>query len=110
MNEIRKVAVVGSGVMGRGLAQLLCQSGLHVTLVNRNPASLASARDEVSRRLGRLVERGNLTAEQRDAALGRLEGSPEMAAAASADLVLEAVYERLHQDGGVAGPAPGVPG
>ena len=82
--------------MGRGLAQLLCQSGLHVTLVNRNPASLASARDEVSRRLGRLVERGNLTAEQRGAALRRLESAQDLAAAASADLVLEAVYERLH--------------
>ncbi|MBI2910841.1 MAG: NAD(P)-binding domain-containing protein [Chloroflexi bacterium] len=96
MNEIRKIAVVGSGVMGRGLAQLLCQSGLQVTLVNRNPASLASARDEVGRRLARLVERGNLTAEQRDAALDRVETAQALAAAASADLVIEAVYERLH--------------
>ncbi len=92
--EDAKVAVVGAGDMGHGIAELFAVSGYEVTLMDKFPQALEKARGRVSASLARLVERGKLTKEQADAALGRMRFSGDMkSSVAGASLVVEAVPE-----------------
>jgi 3-hydroxybutyryl-CoA dehydrogenase len=93
--EIRKVGVVGLGTMGAGIAQVSIQSGYET--VGREVADeLAErGRSTIEHYLGRGVEKGRLTADERDAALGRLTLTTELAGLADCDLVIEAVLEEL---------------
>ncbi|MGD8376388.1 MAG: 3-hydroxyacyl-CoA dehydrogenase family protein [Acidobacteriota bacterium] len=90
------VAVLGGGTMGRGIAQAAAQAGCRVWLRDLDDRLLAEARDGIRGTLDGGVERGKVSAEERDAALARLETTTEVATAVSgADLVIEAVPERL---------------
>ncbi|MDE1857665.1 MAG: 3-hydroxyacyl-CoA dehydrogenase/enoyl-CoA hydratase family protein [Thaumarchaeota archaeon] len=92
--EDAKVAVVGAGDMGHGIAELFAVSGYEVTLMDKFPQALEKARGRVSASLARLVERGRLTKEQADAAFGRMRFSGDMkSSVAEASLVVEAVPE-----------------
>jgi 3-hydroxybutyryl-CoA dehydrogenase len=93
--EIRKVGVVGLGTMGAGIAQIGVQSG-HET-VGRDVSHEAAERGRatIERYLGRGVEKGRLSADERDAALGRLTLTTELDALAECDLVIEAIVEEL---------------
>jgi 3-hydroxybutyryl-CoA dehydrogenase len=95
MIEIQTVGVVGAGTMGHGIAQVAAQSGCRVTLVDVAPAALARGRAAVEKSLGKLVDKGKIAAADRAAALARLTTAGELAAVAAADLVVEAVVERL---------------
>jgi 3-hydroxybutyryl-CoA dehydrogenase len=92
--EIRRIGVVGAGTMGRGIAQVAAQSGFDVLLVDISGAALAKGLATIGKSLERLVGKGKLTAEERDAALGRLASGGELAALANCDLVVEAVVEK----------------
>ena len=93
--EIRKVGVVGLGTMGAGIAQVSIAAG-HETVGREVSLELAErGRDRIAHFLGRGVEKGRLTAEERDAALGRLTLTEELADFADCDLVIEAVLEEL---------------
>jgi 3-hydroxybutyryl-CoA dehydrogenase len=82
--------------MGRGIAQAAAQAGCRVWLRDLDDRLLAEARDGIRGTLDGGVERGKVSAEERDAALARLETTTEVATAVSgADLVIEAVPERL---------------
>jgi len=81
--------------MGHGIAQVAAQSGFRVLLVDVVPAALEKGRAGIEKSLGKLVEKGKLTAELRAESLGRLSTAGELAALAEADLVVEAVSERL---------------
>ncbi len=97
MSELR-VGVVGAGVMGSGIAQVTATAGFATVCVDLDPAALERAHEHVTTgRYGfeRAVERGKVTREQADAALARLEFSSSFDAAAAADVVIEAVPERL---------------
>jgi len=93
--EIRKVGVVGLGTMGAGIAQVSVQAG-HETVGREVTDELATrGRATIERYLGRGVEKGRMSAEDRDAALGRLSLTTELADLADCDLVIEAVLEEL---------------
>jgi 3-hydroxybutyryl-CoA dehydrogenase len=99
--EVRRVAVVGSGVMARGIAQVAAAGGLPTTLVARTPERAASAADGVADALARQVARGRMTGESRTAVLDRLACTTVMAEVAGADVVIEAVVEALPAKAGV---------
>ncbi len=94
-SEIQRVGVVGLGTMGAGIAQVCVQAGVD-TVGREVTAELCErARERIAHYLGRGVEKGRLTAEERDAALGRLTTTTELSDLAGCDLVIEAVVEEL---------------
>ncbi|MDA4125694.1 MAG: 3-hydroxyacyl-CoA dehydrogenase/enoyl-CoA hydratase family protein [Thaumarchaeota archaeon] len=94
--EVRKVAVVGAGDMGHGIAELFAVSGYEVSLTDKFPEMLEKAKGKIAASLDKLVERGRLTKDDSQSALSRITYSGDMKSAVSdADLVLEAVPESL---------------
>jgi 3-hydroxybutyryl-CoA dehydrogenase len=93
--EIQRVGVVGLGTMGAGIAQICVQAGVE-TVGREVTADLGEkARERIAHYLGRGVEKERLTAEERDAALGRLTTTTELSDLGGCDLVIEAVVEEL---------------
>ncbi|MGK5628478.1 3-hydroxyacyl-CoA dehydrogenase [Streptomyces sp. URMC 123] len=95
LDRAATVAVVGTGTMGQGIAQVALVSGHPVRLYDVAPGRAAVAVDAIAARLDRLVEKGRLSAAERDAARGRLSAVGELAALADAGLVIEAVVEDM---------------
>jgi len=95
MNDIEHVGVVGAGTMGHGIAQVAATSGYRVTLVDVSAQALDRGLAAVARSLGKLVDKGKLGDDERAAAEARLGSAGELAALVDADLVVEAVVERL---------------
>jgi 3-hydroxybutyryl-CoA dehydrogenase len=93
--EIQTIGVVGAGTMGHGIAQVAAQSGYQVLLVDAAPAALERGQSQIGKGYERLVGKGKLSAEDRDAALSRLTAAGDLSALANVDLVVEAVVERL---------------
>jgi 3-hydroxybutyryl-CoA dehydrogenase len=91
--QIRCVGVIGAGTMGNGIAQVFAQAGFDVTLVDAAPPALDRARGTISKSLAKFVEKGKLSAADRDAALGRLSTSTTVDQAADADYIVEAIFE-----------------
>ncbi|MEW1723649.1 3-hydroxyacyl-CoA dehydrogenase [Streptomyces sp. NPDC093109] len=91
----RVVAVVGTGTMGQGIAQVALAAGHPVRLYDAVPGLAGQAATAIAGRLGRLVEKGRLDAAARDAALARLHPAGALAELSDAALVAEAVVERL---------------
>ena len=92
---IEQIGVLGAGQMGAGIAQVAAVAGYQVALVDINDAAIARGVASIEKSLGRLVSKGRLTEEARDAALGRITTSTEHAAFGSADLVVEAAPENV---------------
>ena len=92
---IRVVGVVGAGTMGNGIAQVFAQSGYVVKLHDAAPAALDRARSGIEKSLARFVDKGKVTAEARDQALGRLTTHAALDDLGDADYVVEAVIEQL---------------
>ena len=95
MRDIQKVAVVGGGTMGNGIAHVFAQHGFDVTLIDVDDARCEQALRTITSNLDRQVKKGTLTQEQREAALGKLQTSSSRASATGAQLVIEAVPENL---------------
>ncbi|MEU0199220.1 MULTISPECIES: 3-hydroxyacyl-CoA dehydrogenase [unclassified Streptomyces] len=89
------VAVVGTGTMGQGIAQVALVAGHPVRLYDALPGRAREAADAIGARLDRLVEKERLTAADRDAARARLLPAETLAELADCSLVVEAVLERL---------------
>ncbi len=92
--EIRSFGVVGAGTMGSGIAQVAAQAGFDVTLVDVAPAALAKGTAGIEKSLEKLVTKGKLSGDARDAARRRLATTGELGALAGCELVVEAVVER----------------
>ncbi|HET6817707.1 MAG TPA: 3-hydroxybutyryl-CoA dehydrogenase [Mycobacteriales bacterium] len=92
---IGTVGVVGLGTMGAGIAEVFGRSGLSVVAVELDEKLVAVGRDRIEKSLARAVDRGRLEGAERDAVLGRMTFTHERARLAGADLVIEAVPERL---------------
>jgi 3-hydroxybutyryl-CoA dehydrogenase len=90
-----KVAVIGGGTMGNGIAQVCAQGGHTVVLSDVDGAALERARAQIDRSLGKLAEKGKIAAADRTATLGRIEFTPDLADVTAADLVVEAVVEKF---------------
>ena len=93
MADIKRVGVIGAGTMGNGIAQVFAQSGYEVRLVDAFPAALDRARKTIDKSLAKFVEKGKLSAADRDAALGRLSTGSQIDALADVDYVVEAIVE-----------------
>src|SRR5439155_9460553 len=89
-----KIAVVGAGQMGNGIAHVFAQAGFPVTMIDVSRAALARGRDTISKNLDRQVKKGTLTAEQKEAAIGRIAMGESLDAVDGATLVIEAATER----------------
>jgi len=81
--------------MGNGIAQVFAQNGFDVHLHDASAPAIDKARATIEKSLGKFVEKGKLTAADRDAALGRLKGAPSIEALASVDYVVEAIFENV---------------
>jgi 3-hydroxybutyryl-CoA dehydrogenase len=93
--EIRKVGVVGLGTMGAGIAQVCVEAGVETVGRDLTPELGEAAREKIAHFVGRKVEKGQLDAAARDAALSRLSLTTELADLADCDLVIEAAFEEL---------------
>ncbi|MFF9194571.1 3-hydroxyacyl-CoA dehydrogenase family protein [Streptomyces sp. NPDC014779] len=91
----RKLAVIGAGLMGSGIAQVSAQAGWDVVLRDVTDAALARGTDAVKASYERFVAKGKMTADEAEAALGRITATTELDAVADADVVVEAVFEKL---------------
>jgi 3-hydroxybutyryl-CoA dehydrogenase len=90
---IERIAVVGAGQMGSGIAQVAAQAGLSVSLADASPELARGAHDRLSATLGKLVEKGKIAAGDRDAVLGRIRPAASLDDCAGADLAVEAIVE-----------------
>jgi 3-hydroxybutyryl-CoA dehydrogenase len=90
-----RIAVIGAGTMGNGIAQVCAVTGYQVTLVDIIPQQLERALANIRQSVDRLHEKGRLSDEQRQAALTNIATATDLEAAASADFVIEAAVERL---------------
>ncbi|MFE7610195.1 3-hydroxyacyl-CoA dehydrogenase [Streptomyces celluloflavus] len=95
MDTSSTVAVVGTGTMGQGIAQVALVAGHRVRLHDAVPERAGQAAAAIVRRLDRLVEKGRIPAHERDAARDRLSPATGLADLADAALVIEAVVEQL---------------
>ena len=91
---IARLGVVGGGQMGQGIAQVAAQAGLDVVLVDVTPELAAAAIAKLGKTLDKLVEKGKLAAEARDAAQARLRAGAGHADLADRDFVIEAAPEK----------------
>ena len=91
----KKLAVVGAGLMGAGIAQVSAQAGYEVVLRDVTDEALARGRDGIAASYARFVAKGKLAAEDVEAALARITTTTDLDAAADADLVVEAVFEKI---------------
>ena len=89
-----RVAVVGAGTMGNGIAHVFAQHGWETTLIDIAPGPLERVLALIRANFERQVKKGTVTTEQRDAALARIRTAPTLDAVADAELVVEAATER----------------
>lgn len=93
--DARRIAVVGAGLMGRGIAQIAAQAGFELSLFDAKPGAAAEARRAIGATLATLAGKGKLDPDDADRALARIsvaEGLPELS---RAEIVIEAIVERL---------------
>jgi len=93
--EIKHIAVIGAGTMGSGIAQVCATTGYQVTLIDVIQEQLERAMASITQSVEKLHSKGRLTDEQRQAALTNIAAAGKVAAAADADLVIEAIVESL---------------
>ncbi|ALD22361.1 3-hydroxyacyl-CoA dehydrogenase NAD-binding domain-containing protein [Hymenobacter sp. DG25A] len=91
---ISTIAIVGAGTMGLGIAQVCVQHGFPTILFDINEGVLTKAQRSIAAGLSKLVEKGKLTADEREAALARLRPTTDLSTV-QADLIVEAVVEKL---------------
>jgi 3-hydroxybutyryl-CoA dehydrogenase len=89
-----KVFVVGSGLMGSGIAQVCAQTGLEVVLYDIDSEALNKALKNIEWSVAKFVEKGQLK-EDKDTIMGRIKTVSEFSDAAVSDLIIEAVFEKL---------------
>ena len=92
-DPIKKVAIIGAGFMGAGIAEVSARAGIAVVLLDRDQASADKGRAMVEAAYARHVSRGRMKAPDKDAALARIAPGADFAALDGVDLVIEAVFE-----------------
>lgn len=91
----RKLAVIGAGLMGSGIAQVSAQAGWDVVLRDVTDEALTRGRDGIRASYDKFVSKGKLEAADAEAALARITTTTDLDAVADADVVVEAVFEKL---------------
>jgi 3-hydroxybutyryl-CoA dehydrogenase len=95
LNTNARIAVIGAGAMGAGIAQVAAQAGHRVLLLDNRPGAAAQAIDGIDRQLGKRVEKGKLSAEARTSTMARLKAVEAIEALADCELIIEAIVENL---------------
>jgi 3-hydroxybutyryl-CoA dehydrogenase len=95
MMDVKTVGVVGAGLMGSGIVEQAARSGYRVVMREVDDHALQAGRGRIDKSMARAVERGKLNAEERDAVLGRIVGTTDLADLAECDLAVEAIVENL---------------
>jgi 3-hydroxybutyryl-CoA dehydrogenase len=90
---IERMAVIGAGQMGSGIAQVAAQAGVEVVLADASPDLARRSVEKLAKTLGKLVEKGKLSAADREAVLGRIRPAASLEDCGGADLAIEAVIE-----------------
>lgn len=90
---IERIAVVGAGQMGSGIAQVAAQAGLEVVLADASPELARRSHEKLGATLGKLVEKGKIGAADRDRILARIHPAARLEDCAGADLAIEAIVE-----------------
>jgi 3-hydroxybutyryl-CoA dehydrogenase len=98
---IQRISVLGAGTMGHGIAQVAAQAGFDTTLYDIEQSLVVAGLGRVAANLEKGVARGKVTADVKTSTLGMLGGTTDLAVAAAADLVIEAVPERLELKRGI---------
>jgi 3-hydroxybutyryl-CoA dehydrogenase len=93
--KIGKLGVVGAGQMGNGIAHVAAQAGITVVMRDLEDRFVKKGLDTIAKNLQRGVDKGKMTAAEKDAVLGRIAGTTELSDLASCDLVVEAAVENL---------------
>src|SRR5438105_11309034 len=94
-DEVKKVGVIGCGLMGSGITEVAAKSGMEVTFVEISDEKCQKQQGRIEKSIGKAVEKGKLSQGDADAAVGRITGTTDYQAVADADLVIEAVTEDL---------------
>ena len=92
---IQRIGVIGAGTMGNGIAQVFAQSGYEVKLCDTFPGAIDKATSTIEKSLAKFVEKGKLSAADRDASLGRLKAFSSIDNLADVDYVVEAIAENV---------------
>src|SRR5437763_2944661 len=93
MSNIKKVGVLGCGLMGSGIAQTAAQAGYETVVREVEQKFLDKGLGGIGKSLGKFVEKGKLSAEDRDAAMNRLKGTTSLDDLADCDIIIEAIIE-----------------
>lgn len=93
--NIRTVGILGAGQMGLGIAQVATRAGFKTILVKMTPGSIENVRKRIETSFAKEVEKGRMTAEAQQAALGNLVTTSDLAALKDADIVVESIVEDL---------------
>ena len=88
-----KIMVLGAGTMGAGIVQTAAQAGFDVVVRDIKQEFVDNGIKNIDKTLGKNVSKGRMTAEDKDAVMGRISGTVDLAAAADCDLVIEAAVE-----------------
>jgi 3-hydroxybutyryl-CoA dehydrogenase len=92
---VKRVGIVGSGIMGSGIAEVAAKAGFEVTLRSRSQSTADRMVAGLEKSLTKQVERGKLEASERDAVLGRVRAVAELGELSECDLVIESIVEDL---------------
>jgi len=92
--DIRTIGVVGAGQMGNGIAHVAAQSGLRVVMRDLEDSLVRTGLGVISKNLDRAVDKGKMTAAEKEQVLSRIRGTTSLDELAGADLVVEAVVEK----------------
>lgn len=95
MKQIGKVGVLGGGLMGSGIAQVSAMAGFDTVVREVSDPIIQKSRSGIEKVLARGIEKGKVTAGERDAAISKLSFTTDLAALASCDIIIEAVVEDL---------------
>jgi 3-hydroxybutyryl-CoA dehydrogenase len=97
MKKIKKVGVLGSGLMGSGIAEIAARAGYDTVVREISGELVEKGLGKIHGSLGKAVEKGKLDAAARDAAVSRLSGTVDLGAMADCDVVVEAIVENLDE-------------
>lgn len=93
--EVKTIGVVGSGTMGNGIAQIAAQAGYNVIMRDIDERFIQNALKSIDKFLSKSVEKGKMTAEFKDATMGRIKGTTSSEDLAEADFIIEAAFEDI---------------
>ena len=95
MAEIKRVAVLGCGLMGSGIAEISARAGYETWVREVSDDLVKKGKGNIEKSLGRVVEKGKLAAEERDKVVGRIQTTTDLESLKDCDLIIEAVTEDL---------------